>query len=93
MNNTGTKYDDGKTPWGLLPINSVKQIVDVLAFGAKKYSPNNWKKIKNGKSRYWDACIRHLMAWKAGERIDSESGLPHLAHAGCCILFLMWFDR
>ena len=38
------------------------------------------------------ACHRHLQAWWSGERLDKESGLPHLAHAVCCLLFLMWGD-
>ena len=26
------------------------------------------------------------------EMVDGESGLPHLAHAVGCLIFLMWFD-
>jgi hypothetical protein len=28
-----------------------------------------------------------------GAKADPESGLPHLAHAVCCVLFLLWFDE
>ena len=53
---------------------------------------DNWQQVDNAKERYFNACHRHLQAWWSGERLDSESGLPHLAHAVCCLLFLMWGD-
>ncbi len=34
------------------------------------------------------AAQRHLIAHYSGEDIDPESGLPHLAHASCCLMFL-----
>lgn len=27
------------------------------------------------------------------ERLDPESGLPHLAHAACCLLFALELDE
>jgi hypothetical protein len=51
-----------------------------------------WQKVPNAKERYFAALMRHLTAWWDGERADPESGLHHLAHAGCCLLFLIWFD-
>jgi len=57
-----------------------------------KSGVDNWKAVPEAKTRYFDACIRHLTAWWQGEKNDSESGLSHLAHAACCILFLMWID-
>ena len=88
----GKKFDQEKDRWDLLPFESVTQIVKVLTFGAKKYEPNNWQKVPEAKSRYFAACMRHLNAWWGGEKIDPESGIHHLAHAGCCILFLLWFE-
>lgn len=87
----GIKHDQDKDPWDLLPWNAVKQIVKVLAFGAKKYTPNNWQKVDS--ERYFAACIRHLVAYKDGEKTDPESGLSHLAHAGCCVLFMLWEEQ
>lgn len=89
----GRKADSGKPRLSLLPWRAVSQIVDVLEFGAAKYEPNNWKHVPNARQRYFDAAMRHLLAWWDGERLDTESGLPHLAHAGCCILFLLWADK
>ena len=53
---------------------------------------NNWVNVPDAKTRYYDAAMRHLDAWHRGEVNDEESGLPHLAHAACCLLFVMWFD-
>ena len=56
------------------------------------YGPDNWRRVTDAKNRYFAAMVRHITAWWGGEKFDPESGLHHLAHAGCCLLFLMWFD-
>lgn len=92
--NEGVKYDKGKLRWDLLLIREVEQGVEVLTYGAAKYpQPDNWKRIDDIPNRYFAALMRHLTAWRKGERADSESGLPHLAHALCCLWFLMWNDN
>jgi len=90
---TGRKDDKTKDRWDLLPYEEVEKIVKVLTFDAKKYADNNWLKVLNPESRYFAALQRHLVAWKKGEKIDPESGFSHLAHAGCCLLFLSHFDE
>jgi hypothetical protein len=85
----GLKSDSNKRQWGLLPWNALKIVVDVLMFGAKKYAPENWKLVDNAEERYKDAAMRHLAAVFEGEWLDSESGLPHLAHLVCCALFML----
>jgi hypothetical protein len=76
----GLKYDLTKPRW------------EVLTFGAKKYQTNSWQKVEP-KERYFAACLRHLTAWQKGEQLDQESHLPHLAHALCCLMFLLWKDE
>jgi hypothetical protein len=88
------KDDDGKLPYHLLPPWPIEQIVAVLAFGAEKYAEHNW--ISGGGlnlSRLVAATERHLAAWKQGEETDSDSGLSHLAHALCNLVFLMETQR
>ena len=85
----GRKDDSGKLDWSLFPWKGAEAIVRVLMFGARKYAPNNWKKVPDAKRRYFNATIRHMTAWIEGEENDPETGLPHLAHAGCCVLFLL----
>lgn len=92
MRTEGEKHDADKLRWDLLPIDAVEDIVRVLTFGAKKYSPNNWKKVSDPENRYYAAAMRHLAEYRKGNPIDSETGLPHLAHAGCCLLFLSFFQ-
>lgn len=86
------KADAGKTQWSLLPFDELEDVVKVLEMGAKKYSKDNWKKCDNTE-RYKDALMRHTIAYVKGDKVDSESGLSHLAHAMCNCLFLMYFDR
>ena len=94
----GYKDDSSKIRYSLLPVGTVNQVVQVLEFGSKKYADNNWQKVPNARTRYYDAAMRHIDAWWNGELIDSDKGdqkgshLPHLAHAICCLMFLMWFD-
>ncbi len=84
----GTKHDDGKSRMDLYPRQALLEIGDVLAFGAAKYEQHNWRKGIQY-SRLVAAALRHLTAWNEGEDKDPESGLSHLAHAGCCIAFLI----
>jgi len=84
----GRKFDGGKLEYGLLPPYALEETVKVLTFGAQKYERNNWIHVEDGPRRYFDALQRHLWAWKKGEQIDPESGLHHLAHAMCCLMFL-----
>lgn len=88
----GVKFDQGKPQWSLMPWKALSQVVDVLTYGARKYSPDNWKKVPNARQRYIDAGFRHITAYAAGEKNDVETGKNHLAHAICCFLYLIAFD-
>ena len=89
----GVKHDQGKPRWSLLPFREVLEVVEVLTYGSTKYSDDNWKRVPNLKTRYVDAALRHFTAWINGERFDPETNKSHLAHAVCCLLFLMWNDK
>ena len=84
----GAKHDTGKPRWSLMPWSALAQVLRVLEHGAEKYAPDNWRRVEPAE-RYWDAAMRHLVAWRLGQFIDGDSGLPTLAHATCCMLFLL----
>lgn len=73
----------------LLPMRALLSVAEVLAYGACKYEEDNWRKVPNVGKRYFAAALRHLAEWRLGEQCDRESGLPHLAHAACCVLFML----
>ena len=84
----GVKFDGKKPTFDLLPYEAFGSIQRVMIFGAKKYGYHNWR----GGFRWlrlWNAAMRHMWAWAAGERSDPETGESHLAHAACCLLFLL----
>lgn len=89
----GVKHDGDKLRFSLVPWKALAAIVEVLEFGARKYAPGNWRKVPDAHQRYIDAALRHLIARADGEVLDPESKLPHLAHAGCCVLFALAFER
>jgi lysine/ornithine N-monooxygenase len=89
---TGVKFDQEKPQWTLVPFKAFDHVVEVLTIGARKYAPDNWKKVPNARQRYIDAAFRHMSAYAGGEKLDAETGKNHLAHAVCCLLFLLAFD-
>lgn len=87
----GVKHDDGKVRYDLIAPEALHEYAKVLTFGANKYNDRNWEKgIAYG--RLLGACLRHIFSWVRGETIDVESGLHPLAHAICCLNFLLTYE-
>lgn len=82
----GTKYDTGKARLELLSPLWLTGVARVLTFGAKKYDDHNWRKGFK-QSRVLGAALRHIIAYIGGEDLDPETGLSHLYHASCCLMF------
>lgn len=88
----GKKNDTGKAPVSLISSVFIFEVAKVLDFGQKKYSSWNWKKGFIW-SRVISAVLRHIFQWLAGEDKDSETGLSHLSHAACGLMFLIDFEQ
>lgn len=87
------RKDDGEKPRpDLIPAKAEAEVARVLAFGAKKYAPENWRKVPDAKNRYIAAALRHINAYRDGRRVDEESGLHPLAHAIASLLFVTELD-
>ena len=86
----GIKHDQDKIRMDLVPWDVVVEIAKILTFGARKYADRNWEKGFNW-SRVYGALMRHLTLWFQGQDTDAETGRSHLAHAGCCLFFLLAF--
>lgn len=88
------KDDEGKLRYDLIPHESLEQLVKVYNFGATKYGDKNWEEGTNW-MRIFAAIQRHLWAWRAGEDVDPESNINHLAHAawGCFALLAYTFRK
>jgi hypothetical protein len=87
ISNKGRKYDYEKPQLYLLPPKTLYEVGKVLTFGAEKYDPHNWRKVDDLQNRYSSAAMRHILAHIDGEDLDEETGLSHLAHAICCLMF------
>lgn len=82
---------EGKLLMSLIPQKVIDALGSTLTYGANKYGKNNWKNCPDI-SLYEDALLRHIGAWRRGEMLDSESGLPHLHHALANLAFLIYLD-
>jgi len=92
QNKIAIKHDRDKIRMELLPPVGLAAIAEVLTYGAIKYGDHNWR---NGFkwSRLFGALLRHIYAHMRGQDKDPETGFSHLAHAGCCILFLIEHEK
>jgi len=83
----GKKFDENKLRYDLVDAHAHAEMVAVLTYGAELYGDGNWRGVST--KRYMDALMRHVEAWRVGEIVDPDTGLHHLAHAACCVHFLL----
>lgn len=91
-----TKHDQGKPIYALIPPEFEEALAKVLTYGANNppgRTEDNWKSCPTPVKTYYSALRRHLRAFLRGDRIDPDTGESHLAHAGCCLAFLYWFEQ
>jgi hypothetical protein len=86
MSDKALKYDAEKTRHELLSDLAIDELARVLTFGAKKYAADNWRKGMEWR-RLIGAARRHISEFSKGIDLDPETGLSHLAHAMCCLMF------
>lgn len=87
----GVKYDAGKARMDLIPIEGITAVAAILGHGAKKYAVRNWEKGMDW-SRPYAAALRHFFAWFSGEKVDPDSGYPHLWHVATNVFFLIAYE-
>jgi hypothetical protein len=78
----GAKLDAGKLrPWLCIGgfSRALEEVAKVTTVGARKYSPNGWKAVPDGKDRYMDAAVRHMIKCGQGEKVDRDTGCLHHA--------------
>ena len=68
------------------------EIAQVLNNGSKKYEPRNWEKGMSWTHCY-NSAMRHFIEMHENgiDAVDTESDLPHAAHAACNIMFLLTY--
>ena len=92
-NNDGRKFDADKPRVAEMVIDfgpAMMEIARVWEFGAGKYDVSNWKFVENGKDRYTNALLRHLIA-EGENQYDDESRMLHAAHVAWNALARLWF--
>jgi hypothetical protein len=70
-----------KAPMSTVSAVVLAEIGVAMAEGAAKYGRHNYRAVGVRSSVYYDATMRHLMAWWEGEDIDPESGMSHIVKA------------
>lgn len=85
----GDRYNNEKLKWGLIPYKALEPMVDVLMYGAKKYSPWNWTKGLSWVETS-ESLLRHIYDFLDGKDKDDESKLLQVGHILCNALFLSY---
>lgn len=70
-----------KAPLSCVPMNVVAEMGVGMLEGAAKYGRHNYRAVGVRSSVYFDATMRHLIAWWEGEDVDPDSGLSHVTKA------------
>lgn len=101
MNKNETRVTDEKTggqkgtklaQLGAVDAESLIELAEVAGYGADKYDAFNFLKGYDW-SLSFNAMQRHALLFWAGEDLDDESNLPHMAHAAWHCLALLSFAR
>lgn len=82
VNERGGKQSQTNYRFDLIDAPAMFKLAEVLAYGATKYEPNNWRKIDP--QDHLNHALQHLFAFQAGDRSDD-----HLGHALCRVMMLV----
>ena len=94
MSKEGIKYDSNKPRLAEMIISfreALTELCKVYEFGLNKYGKDNFRELENGKNRYLNALIRHMVA-EEDNPVDKESGISHSAHMAFNALAYLFFD-
>lgn len=69
--------------YDLLPPEAMRRLAKVLAYGARKYSDNNWHGIPL--QSHLNHLIRHAIEFLAGDKSED-----HLGHVLCRAAMAVW---
>lgn len=70
-----------KAPMSTVSAAVLAEVGVAMLEGAAKYGRHNYRAVGVQSSVYYDATMRHLMAWWEGEDIDPDSGMSHITKA------------
>lgn len=98
------RYNKGKLRYELLPVNALRDVVEVYTKGAEKYTirDEQGKVVEDGANNWrsglsWMDMLasieRHIESFKAGEDIDPDLGTKHLANAAWGLLGILEYYR
>ena len=77
----------GKAKLSLVPYHGMVAVAEVREYGVKKYGdPDGWKEV--APLEFIDAALRHIGKYLAEADYDEESGLHHISHAACNLMFV-----
>lgn len=79
-----------KAPLSVVPMGVLVEIGVGMLEGTAKYGRHNYRCAGVRESVYFDATMRHLIAYWEGEDVDPDSGLSHLTKAMCSLA--VWRD-
>lgn len=70
-----------KAPMSTVPAPVLAELGVAMLEGAAKYGRHNYRAVGVRASVYYDATMRHLMAWWEGQDLDPYSGMSHITKA------------
>lgn len=70
-----------KAPMSTVSAAVLAEVGVAMLEGASKYGRHNYRAAGVRSSVYYDATMRHLMAWWEGEDTDPDSGMSHVTKA------------
>lgn len=88
-NNPKTAIGSKKPGTAAIPPIAIIAMGRAMRDGEIKYGRFNWRDKTVTTSVYTDAIDRHMLAFRDGEDLASDSGVEHLAHVmACCSILL-----
>lgn len=88
MSNPKEAFGIAKASLSTVPANVLMELGVAMTEGASKYGRHNYRASGIKASVYYDALMRHSMAWWEGQDIDPDSGINHITKAIATLVVL-----